>query len=151
MKAPLISLKSLLAAGTCLLGAPPTQAVTNACFSASQTSTLIVSNINAVTIRSGDYLFTYSADGYWSAGGGAPTGGFFSIFWPAGGAAQGLTGGPLPGTRATTTPPPPGRAAHSKSARGPLKTTPPPTRCNMTARVTPARVFPTPPRRWPAT
>src|ERR1043166_3633530 len=103
MKAPLISLKSLLAAGTCLLGAPPTQAVTNAFFSASQTSTLIVSNINAVTIRSGDYLFTYSADGYWSAGGGTPTGRFFSIFWPAGVQAQAITAGPLLGTGANIT------------------------------------------------
>ena len=103
MKAPLISLKSLLAAGTCLLGAPPTQAVTNAFFSASQTSTLIVSNINAVTIRSGDYLFTYSADGYWSAGGGTPTGRFFSIFWPAVVQAQAITAGPLLGTGANIT------------------------------------------------
>ena len=74
----------LIATCASLLGAPPTRAVTNAFFNASQTSTLIVSNINTVTIQSGDYRFTYSADGYWSPGGGPPTGRFFSIFWPTG-------------------------------------------------------------------
>ena len=72
----------LIAACLCLLAATATQAATNTFFVASQTSTLVVSNINAVTIRSGDYLFTYSADGYWSSGGGAPTGRFFSVLWP---------------------------------------------------------------------
>jgi|SRR5436309_8706933 len=103
MKAPLISLKPLLAACACLLGAPTTPAVTNVFFNASQTSTLVVSNMNAVTIRSGDYLFTYSADGYWSAGGGTPTGRFFSVLWPAGVQAQAITAGPLLGTGANIT------------------------------------------------
>ena len=47
---------------------------TNTFFDTSQTATLIVSNINAITIQSGDYRFTYSADGYWSSGGGAADG-----------------------------------------------------------------------------
>jgi hypothetical protein len=103
MKAPLISLKSLLAAGACLLGAPATQAVTNVFFTGSQTSTLVVSNINAVTIQSGDYRFTYSADGYWSPGGGTPTGRFFSVLWPDGVQAQAITAGLLLGTGANIT------------------------------------------------
>ncbi|MFO1512652.1 MAG: hypothetical protein U1F83_07030 [Verrucomicrobiota bacterium] len=78
-------------------------AVTNIFFNSSQTATLVVSNINAVTIRSGDYLFTYSADGYWSSGGGTPTGRFFSIFWPTGVQAQAITAGPLLGNGANIT------------------------------------------------
>ncbi len=88
---------------TFLLGPPAARAVTNVFFDASQTSTLVVSNINAVTIRSGDYLFTYSADGYWSAGGGAPTGRFFSVLWPNGVQAQAITAGPSLGTGANIT------------------------------------------------
>ncbi len=93
----------LIAACACLLGAPATQAVTNVFFNATQTSTLVVSNINAVTIQSGDYRFTYSSDGYWSAGGGTPTGRFFSVFWPDGVQAQAITAGPLLGTGANIT------------------------------------------------
>jgi hypothetical protein len=93
----------LIATSACLAGAPATQAVTTNFFNASQTSTLIVSNINAVTIQSGDYRFTYSADGYWSSGGGTPTGRFFSIFWPTGVQAQAITAGPLLGTGANIT------------------------------------------------
>jgi hypothetical protein len=85
------------------LSVPTAQAVTNVFFNAAQTSTLAVSNINAVTIRSGDYLFTYSADGYWSSGGGAPTGRFFSVLWPDGVQAQAITAGPLLGTGANIT------------------------------------------------
>jgi len=84
----LISLLGLLAV------ASPALAVTNYFFNASQTATLVVSNINAVTIQSGDYLFTYSVDGYWSSGGGPPTGRFFTIFWPTGVQAQAITAGP---------------------------------------------------------
>jgi hypothetical protein len=92
----------LLAAG--ILGcARPAGAATNLFFDASQTSTLVVSNLNAITIRSGDYLFTYSADGYWSSGGGTPTGRFFSIFWPDGVQAQAITAGPLLGIGANIT------------------------------------------------
>jgi hypothetical protein len=94
---PLINLLGLLAV------ASPALAATNYFFSPSQTATLIVSNINAVTIQSGDYRFTYSADGYWSPGGGAPTGRFFSILWPTGVQAQAITAGPLLGTGANIT------------------------------------------------
>ena len=88
----LINLLGLLAV------ASPALAVTNYFFNPSQTATLVVSNINAVTIQSGDYRFTYSADGYWSSGGGPPTGRFFSIFWPTGVQAQAITAGPLLGS-----------------------------------------------------
>lgn len=71
---------------------------TNVFFNASQTRTVVASSINEVTIRSGDYLFTYSVDGYWSpAPGGQPTGRFFSVNWPAGVQAQAITAGPLVG------------------------------------------------------
>src|SRR5512137_1387510 len=87
-----------------LLGAAsPALAQTNYFFTGSQTATLIVSNVNAVTIQSGDYRFTYSVDGYWSPGGGTPTGRFFSIFWPTGVQAQAITAGPLLGTGANIT------------------------------------------------
>ena len=93
----------LIATCTCLLVASSARAVTNIFFNASQPSTLIVSNVNAVTIQSGDYRFTYSADGYWSSGGGTPTGRFFSVFWPDGVQAQAITAGPLLGTGANIT------------------------------------------------
>lgn len=93
----------LLALCICMGGAPSARAVTNIFFNASQTATLVVSNANAVTIRSGDYLFTYSADGYWSSGGGAPTGRFFSVLWPNGVQGQAITAGPLLGTGANIT------------------------------------------------
>jgi hypothetical protein len=93
----------LTVACACLATAPTTQAVTNVFFTGSQTSALVVSNINAVTIQSGDYRFTYSADGYWSSGGGVPTGRFFSIFWPTGVQAQAITAGPNLGVGANIT------------------------------------------------
>ena len=83
--------------------ASPALAVTNTFFSPSQTATLIVSNINAVTIQSGDYRFTYSADGYWSSGGGPSTGRFFTILWPTGVQAQAITAGPSLGAGANIT------------------------------------------------
>ena len=92
-----------IGAAVALGAASPALAVTNYFFNPSQTATLIVSNINAVTIQSGDYRFTYSADGYWSSGGGVPTGRFFSIFWPAGVQAQAITAGPLLGIGANIT------------------------------------------------
>ncbi len=82
---------------------PGVQAVTNVFFTGSQTALLIVSNINAVTLQSGDYLFTYSADGYWSSGGGPPTGRFFSVHWPNGVQAQAITAGPNLGVGANIT------------------------------------------------
>jgi hypothetical protein len=86
-----------------LAAASPACATTTNFFNATQTATLVVSNINAITIQSGDYRFTYSADGYWSSGGGPPTGRFFSIFWPNGVQAQAITAGPLLGTGANIT------------------------------------------------
>ncbi len=86
-----------------LLSVMSVHAVTNVFFNASQTAALVVSNINAVTISSGDYLFTYSADGYWSPGGGTPTGRFFSVVWPNGVQAQAITAGPQLGTGANIT------------------------------------------------
>ncbi len=77
---------------------------TNVFFDSSQTATVLNSNINSATIQSGDYRFTYSIDGYWSpAPGGEPTGRFFSVFWPAGIQAQGITTGPLVGSGANLT------------------------------------------------
>src|SRR5947199_10662747 len=93
----------VIAAGASVFGTLTTHAVTNVFFTGSQTSTLVVSNINAVTIQSGNYRFTYSADGYWSSGGGAPTGRFFSVFWPTGVQAQAITVGPSLGTGANIT------------------------------------------------
>lgn len=79
-------------------------AVTNVFFNASQTATLVSSNINLVTFISGDYQFTYTADGYWSSyQGGPPTGRFFSVFWPNGIHAQAITAGPLVGKGANIT------------------------------------------------
>ena len=78
-------------------------AVTNYFFSPSQTAALVVSNINSVTIQSGDYRFTYSADGYWSSGGGPPTGRYFSVLWPSGVQAQAITAGPSLGLGANIT------------------------------------------------
>jgi len=86
-----------------LLAATAMPAATNVFFDVSQTAMLVVSNSNAVTIQSGDYRFTYSADGYWSSGGGTPTGRFFSVLWPAGVQAQAITAGPLLGTGANIT------------------------------------------------
>ncbi|MBL9182972.1 MAG: hypothetical protein JNN17_12595 [Verrucomicrobiaceae bacterium] len=71
---------------------------TNVFFNASQTRTVLASSINEVTIRSGDYTFAYSVDGYWAPyAGGQPTGRFFSVNWPTGVQAQAITAGPLLG------------------------------------------------------
>ena len=71
---------------------------TNVFFNASQTRTVLASSINEVTIRSGDYTFAYSVDGYWAPyAGGQPTGRFFSVNWPAGVQAQAITAGSLVG------------------------------------------------------
>jgi hypothetical protein len=86
-----------------LLGVPIAQAGTNVFFDASQTATLVASNINEVTINSEGYLFTYTADGYWSSGGGPPTDRFFSVFWPNGIQAQAITAGPNLGSGAKLT------------------------------------------------
>lgn len=99
-----IYVASLIAAGGCLLIAPAAEAVTNIFFNASQTAAVVASNANAVTLSTGDYLFTYSVDGYWAVCPGCnPTGRFFSVFWPAGVQAQAITAGPLLGKGANIT------------------------------------------------
>ncbi|HZR17996.1 MAG TPA: hypothetical protein VFE51_11925 [Verrucomicrobiae bacterium] len=92
-----------IAAVVALGVASPAFAVTNYFFNPSQAATVVVSNIYAVTVQSGDYRFTCSADGYWSSGGGTPTGRFFSILWPTGVQAQAITAGPLLGNGANIT------------------------------------------------
>jgi hypothetical protein len=82
----------------------PAHAVTNVFFNPSQTATWVASNITSQTIRSGDYLFTSSVDGYWSpTPGGPPTGRFFTVFWPDGVQAQAITAGPSTGSGANIT------------------------------------------------
>lgn len=99
-----IYVASLIAAGGCLLIAPKAEAVTNLFFNASQTASVMSSGTNATTLRSGDYLFTYSVDGYWAVCSGCnPTGRFFSVFWPMGVQAQAITAGPLVGKGANIT------------------------------------------------
>lgn len=90
-----VVLRNLFAAALAVVAWSEARAVTNIFFNASQTATVISSNINAVTLRSGDYLFTHTVDGYWSSyAGGPPTGRFFSVFWPNGIQAQAITAGP---------------------------------------------------------
>ena len=77
---------------------------TNVFFNPSQTKTEVSSSINSITIRSGDYLFTYSVDGYWAPViGGQATGRFFTVNWPTGVQAQAITTGPLVGKGANIT------------------------------------------------
>jgi hypothetical protein len=95
----------VVASGTCvLLWAPAAPAITTMFFNPSQTATVVSSNITAVTISSGGYLFTYSQDGYFTGGlGGGPIGRFFTVVWPNGVQAQAYTEGPLIGTGANIT------------------------------------------------
>ena len=102
MKARIL-LTNLAAVCAGLLGLPAAHAVTNVFFTGAQTATVVSSNINTITIQSGDYRFTYSADGYWSPGGGPPTGRFFSVYWPNGVQAQAITTGPNLGVGANIT------------------------------------------------
>ncbi|NOS69499.1 MAG: hypothetical protein HOP33_06160 [Verrucomicrobia bacterium] len=79
-------------------------AVTNVFFNALQTATVVSSNVTAVTLRSGDYLFAYTVDGYWAVCPGCTaTGRFFSVFWPDGIQAQAVTTGPSVGIGANIT------------------------------------------------
>ena len=103
MKTQVTAILPALVASACLLLAAPSQATTTNFFNASQIATLVTSNINAITIQSADYRFAYSADGYWSSGGGVPTGRFFSVLWPAGVQAQAITAGPSLGVGANIT------------------------------------------------
>ena len=94
-----------VAVGTgAVLHAPAAYAVTNIFFNASQTMTLVSSNITALTIGSDGYLFNYSQDGYFTGGlGGGPIGRFFTVVWPNGIQAQAYTAGPLAGNGANIT------------------------------------------------
>ncbi len=85
-----------VAIGACaLLCAQAAQAVTTVFFNASQTATVVATNMTSTTISSSGYLFTYSLDNWWSSTGSAPpTGRFQSILWPAGVNAQTQTAGP---------------------------------------------------------
>lgn len=97
-------MKKLLSAALLAAVLADAPAATNTFFTGAQPMTTLSSNVNAVTIQSGDYRFTYSADGYWSAyAGGPPTGRFFSIYWPTGVQAQAITAGPLLGQGANLT------------------------------------------------
>lgn len=94
----------LIAVVVCLLHVATAHAVTNVFFNSSQTATVLMTNMTSTTIRSGDYLFTYSVDGYWSSyQGGPPMGRFFSVFWPTGVQAQAITAGPTAGNGADIT------------------------------------------------
>lgn len=93
-----VALKNFCIAALAVAAWSEARAATNVFFNTSQTATVLSSNINAVTLRSGDYLFTHTVDGYWSAYvGGPPTGRFFSVFWPNGIQAQAITAGPSVG------------------------------------------------------
>ena len=82
----------------------PAAAATNVYFNVSQSATVTASNLTAVTINSGGYLFTYSQDGYFTGGlGGGPVGRFFTVVWPNGVQAQAYTAGPLTGSGANIT------------------------------------------------
>lgn len=92
-----LSLATLFAA---LLFASSASAVTNinVFFNASQTMTVVSSNMTTVTIQSEGYLFTYSQDGYFTGGVGLtnPVGRYFSVVWPNGVQAQAITVQPTP-------------------------------------------------------
>lgn len=93
-----VALSKIFIAALAVAAWSEARAATNVFFNTSQTATVLSSNINAVTLRSGDYLFTHTVDGYWSAYvGGPPTGRFFSVFWPNGIQAQAITAGPSVG------------------------------------------------------
>lgn len=81
--------------GCAWLCAPAAPAVTTIFFNATQTETLVSSNLTVRTISSSGYLFTYTQDDWWSATPGGPaTGRFSSVLWPDGVDAQTLTAGP---------------------------------------------------------
>ncbi len=87
----------------CVLPAHAT--TTTIYFNASQTMTVTASNMTAVTINSGGFLFTYSQDGYFTGGVGLtnPVGRYFSVVWPNGVQAQAYTAGLLSGSGANIT------------------------------------------------
>lgn len=87
-----------------VLPAAPARAVTNLFFNPSQPVIVVASNITSGTLSSSGYRFDHTTDGYWAASpGGAPTGRFFSVFWPGGVQAQAITVGPDIGKGANIT------------------------------------------------
>ncbi len=74
------------------------RAGTTAFFDASQGMTVEAPGATSDTLRTGDYLFTYSQDKWWyptiSIGPGVPTGRFRRMEWPEGLHAQAITAGP---------------------------------------------------------
>jgi hypothetical protein len=86
----------IIATVVCIFICVPTvHAVTIVFFNASQSATVVATNMTSTTISSSGYRFTYSQDNWWSpTGSGPPTGRFQSIFWPAGLNAQTQTAGP---------------------------------------------------------
>ena len=103
MKTKMLFARLIPACG-CVLGISAAQAVTNFFFTGSQSAMVASSNINAITIQSDAYQFTYSVDGYWApCSGCASTGRFFSVFWPTGVQAQAITAGPLTNSGANIT------------------------------------------------
>ncbi|HNQ25071.1 MAG TPA: hypothetical protein PKK06_18485 [Phycisphaerae bacterium] len=89
---------------TLFLGVTPARAITNRFFNPSQPATVVATNITSGTLSSSGYLFSHTADGYWSASPGGPsTGRFFSVFWPGGVQAQAITVGPDVGVGANIT------------------------------------------------
>ncbi len=105
MKSPARFAALSATAAACLFAAAAAPAATNVFFTGSQSATIVASNINAVTIQSGNYRFTFSRDGYFTGGVGLtnPVGRFFSVLWPNGIQAQAITAGPLVGNGATIT------------------------------------------------
>jgi hypothetical protein len=88
-----------IAAAGALAADSSSLAATNVFFNPWQTATVVATNMTSTTIRSRNYLFTYSVDGWWSAyPGGPPTGRFQPVLWPNGVDAQTITAdssGPL--------------------------------------------------------
>lgn len=80
------------------MSSPAAPAATKVFFDSSQIATTVSTTFTSRTISSGGYLFTYTMDNWWyptiSLGTGAPTGRFFSVFWPNGIQAQAITAGP---------------------------------------------------------
>ena len=75
-----VTLRKFFVAVLAVVAWSEARAVTNVFFNAAQTAMMISSNINAVTLRSGDYLFICSVDGCWAvAPGSPPTGRFFRV------------------------------------------------------------------------
>jgi len=88
-----------LAAVLGLLAASAAEAGVTVFFNTNQVATLIASETNSDTIRSGSYLFTYTLDKLFTGGVGMtiPIGRYVAVPWPQGITAQAITTGPLAG------------------------------------------------------